>query len=417
MAVEKVGIYRKWLGPVPQDSHGLPLPRSVWPRKRRYRWVVRWYGTTGRRYGKVFAAKHEAERFAAELHLRVTSGRADRPRPITLAQFRREHAVVMRGQVAPTTLTSQLRALRFFEKFMGGSFAVSKLKPWHAEAFVAERLSTVPSVATVNKDIRTLRGIFNRAIEPRHYLNEGGNPFAKIKERQTTANEIRYVRAAEYKALLAEARTDWWRAFLTLAYGSGLRRNEILHLTWADVDFALQRVRVCAKKGTGRTLAWEPKNHRSRVVPMASSSCQCLANLQAEAGKTHPYVFIRPQRLSRIQGRIAAGQWRDGAEVINNLSRDFELICHRANVADCTPHDLRRSAITNWARRLPIQVVQTLAGHASITTTRRYYLAVRPEDLRVAGDLVDELTASGDGQTDTILTPRVFFYPKTDPRS
>ena len=56
----------------------------------------------------------------------------------------------------------------------------------HAEAFIAYRLSSVPSVATVNKDIRTLRRIFNLAIEPRGYLIEGQNPFARIKERKTT---------------------------------------------------------------------------------------------------------------------------------------------------------------------------------------------------------------------------------------
>jgi integrase len=44
-------------------------------------------------------------------------------------------------------------------------------------------------------------------------------------------------------------------------------------------------------------------------------------------------------------------------------------------------HDLRRSTITNWAKELPIQVVQQLAGHSDISTTRKYYLAVQPEDM------------------------------------
>ena len=52
----------------------------------------------------------------------------------------------------------------------------------------------------VNKYIRTLRLIFNLAIEPRGYLPEGQNPFAKMKERKTTENEIRYVEIKEYLA-------------------------------------------------------------------------------------------------------------------------------------------------------------------------------------------------------------------------
>jgi len=43
--------------------------------------------------------------------------------------------------------------------------------------------------------------------------------------------------------------------------------------------------------------------------------------------------------------------------------------------------DLRRSAITNWAARLPIHVVRRLAGHSDIAATRKYYLAVRQEDV------------------------------------
>jgi hypothetical protein len=76
-----------------------------------------------------------------------------------------------------------------------------------------------------------LRRIFNLAIEPRGYLAEGRNPFAKIKERKTTVSEIRYVEVDEYCALMAEGKTAWWCAFFSLAYGSALRRNEVLHLT------------------------------------------------------------------------------------------------------------------------------------------------------------------------------------------
>jgi integrase len=52
---------------------------------------------------------------------------------------------------------------------------------------------------------------------------------------------------------------------------------------------------------------------------------------------------------------------------------------------------MRRSAITNWAQALPIQVVQQFSGHSTITTTRKYYLAVRPEDVKKAGEFLNKL--------------------------
>jgi len=391
MAIEKVGIYRKWLGPVPNDKNGKPIPESEWPRKRRHRWIARWYGTNGQRYGKVFETRKEAERHASELQKQVRLGKADKPEKITLHEFRLEHEKVMKGQVAYATLDDQKRALKFFENFIGDSVLLSKIKPRHAEAFIAYRLSTVPSVSTVNKDIRTLRSIFNLAIEPRGYLAEGQNPFAKIKKRKTTEKPIRYVDIQEYSALMDAATKLWWKAFLSIAYGSGLRRNEVLHLTWVDVDLEQQRIEIRAKKAASEILKWDPKNRKNRVVPMSDETAQLLIDLQVKSPEFHPYIFVSPERLDRIKKRRKAGKWNSRSEVVNNLGERFNTIRRHANVAKCTIHDLRRSAITNWAKDLPIQVVQTLAGHADIKTTNKYYLAVRPEDFVAASETLKHL--------------------------
>ena len=394
MAVEKVGIYRKWLEPVPEKD-GKPIRKSEWPKRRRHSWIVRWYGTNEKkRYGKVFKKRKEAQRYASELQSRVCLGKADRPKKITLHQFRLEHECVMKGQVAYATLRDHVRALKFFEKFIRESTLLSKIKPRHAEAFVAHRLSTVPSIATVNKDIRTLRGIFNLAIEPRGYLPEGQNPFAKIRERKTTENEIRYVEIEEYRALIENVKNLWWHALFSLAYGSGLRRNEILNLTWADVDFDGLQIKVTAKKGGKHTVRWEPKNRRNRVVPLSDESCSRLVDMQTTAPEGHAYVFVSQHRLIRIKERERIGTWTSRSAVINNLTRDFDLMRDRARLEKFTLHDLRRSAITNWSKKLPIQVIQVLAGHSSISTTRKYYLAVRPEDMSSANTWMNTLMTS-----------------------
>jgi len=392
MAIEKVGVYPKWLETIPTDKNGKPLPKSEWFRRRRHRWITRWYSSDQKkRYGKVFETRKEAENYAAEIQKQVCHGKADKPEDITLHAFLLEHSRVMKGQLADGTVQDQNRALRFFENFIGGSTQLTKIKPRHAEAFIAHRLSTVPSVATVNKDIRTLRRIFSLAIEPRGYLAEGQNPFAKIKERKVTEGEIRYVETEEYRSLIEEAKNTWWRALLSIGYGSGLRRNEILHLTWKDIDFENQAIKVLAKKKTANTISWEPKNHRKRIVPMSDETSKLLASLQLEAREGYPYIFISPQRLQHIRRRQQTGHWNSRSEVINNLDRDFRVLRREAGIEECTIHDLRRSAITNWAKKLPIQVVQQLAGHTSIETTRKYYLSVRPEDLASANELLKEV--------------------------
>ena len=49
-------------------------------------------------------------------------------------------------------------------------------------------------------------------------------------------------------------------------------------------------------------------------------------------------------------------------------------------------HTLRKNALTDWARTLPMHVVASYAGHANITTTSQYYLQVSESDhSRVSG--------------------------------
>jgi integrase len=77
-------------------------------------------------------------------------------------------------------------------------------------------------------------------------------------------------------------------------------------------------------------------------------------------------------------------------------------MCARACIESFTLHDLRRSCITNWAQVLPIHVVQRLAGHSDITTTQRYYLAVRESDMERARQFQSEIL--GADLTDPKLT-------------
>ncbi|MHC4155738.1 MAG: tyrosine-type recombinase/integrase [Planctomycetota bacterium] len=393
MAVGNVGVYVRWLGDVPEDDNGKPIPRSLWIRKRRHRWVVRWHSTDWKtRYGKVLKTRKEAKSFALEIQNRVNTGRADKPKKITLRQFRIEHLRVMKGQVSYGTWQEHKRALELFENFIGGSVELGRIRPADAEAFVADRLASKEvSVATVNKYIRTLKSIFNRAITPRGYLAEGQNPFIRIKRRKVTDNKKRYVEVSEYKALMDAAEDSWWKTFIAVAYSSGLRLNEILHLTWKDIDFDNQWVNVTAKKAKDRIIAWEPKGRKNRVVPISEEALKLLVDIQVSALDGHPYIFIAPQRLERITERIRIGKWNERSEVIHNMTRNFNRIRTRARVDKCTIHDLRRSAITNWSKKLPIQVTHKLAGHSNIKTTLEYYLVVRPEDFKAAGEVVNEI--------------------------
>lgn len=390
MATEKIGIYRRWLEPAPKEN-GVKIPKERWPKERRHSWEVRWFGATGKRYSKNFKTKKLAEQFTRKLQEEVNKGKADRPSRITLHEFIIEHGKLMQGQVAYATLVDQMRALRFFENFIGGSTVLTSIHSRQAEGFIAQRFTSGISAATVNKDITTLKRVFNLAIDPRGYLHEDQNPFVKIKRRKKTPKSLRYVSVQEYNKFFEATNDLWWQAIIAVAYGSGLRREEILNLTWPDIDFENKQIKVTAKDATSKTIEWEPKDHEIRVVPMSNQSMQLLDDMRLICPGQHKYPFISPARLKHIMKRVKAGTWSPICDTQNNLIRDFEVIQRHAGVPKCTLHDLRRSAITNWAQYLPIQVVQQLAGHSNITTTRKYYLMVRSEDIDTASDVMEKI--------------------------
>jgi integrase len=402
MATEKVGIYRKWHGPIPTDGSGKPLPPAEWHKKRLFSWAVRWFGIDGKRYSKSFRNRREGEEFAETKQSEVRVGRADPPPSIRLSEFIKEHGKVMQGQVAPASLYCQMRALKVFAGHVGDSRLLDRITPRDAEAFVAVRLQSGVSVATVNKDIRTLRRIFNLAIEPRGYLLEGQNPFRKIKQRKYCLKPIRYITPQEFKSLCAAATNLWWKALLSVAYTTGARIGEVLNLTWPDLDFEANRIRIDRKGGEVNTAAWEPKDHEGRLLPTPLEVMQLLANLHTDSADGCPYVFLSPRRWEHLKKVRKAGTWIPTSALVNNLNRNFAVLRKRAGVVKCTFHDLRRSCITNWARHLPAHVVQKLAGHSDIKTTQVYYLAVQEDDLERARQ-VQSAILNGD-PTDPLLT-------------
>jgi len=394
MAYTKVSVTRKWYGKVPLDKNRNPIPKNLWPKRRKHSWEVRWYGSDRTRYSKSFKSRKEATEYAKQLQDKVDKFKADKPRKITLVKFIEEHGKVMVGQVAYSTLKDQLRALRFFADHVGYQVPLEQIRPVHAESFVAARLSLELAVSTVNKDVRTLKGIFNRAIEPRRYLAEGTNPFDKIKQRKLAFPPVRYIPMDDFHKIFTATKTVWWKTLLTLAYTSGGRRDELLNLTWVDIDFEDQNVRFVPKRASESILEWEPKDHECRVMPIPAETIQLLANMQAGADEKNPYVFIKSRRLTHILYRRSKGDWNPDNELVNNLLRDLGVICRRIGIEEFTLHDLRRSCITNWAKKLPIQIVQKLAGHSNMETTRKYYLSVQETDMNLARQIQSKLMAS-----------------------
>jgi len=116
-----------------------------------------------------------------------------------------------------------------------------------------------------------------------------------------------------------------------------------------------------------------------RTIPLPPQAVDLLAAWQPVAPEGCPYVFMDAARWRIYRGQVDKKTWRQGQDLVNNQLRRFKTLCRRAGVGPYTLHDLRRSCITNWASQLPVHLVQELAGHSDIQTTKDYYLSVPPE--------------------------------------
>jgi integrase len=239
----------------------------------------------------------------------------------------------------------------------------------------------------VAKKLRHLKRLFQLAVD-RGQLD--ANPFRCIRQTKVQKRKIRIYNAQELQNMLRVVEDGTigapmnWKLVILFALTTGLRRGELLNLTWQDIDFDRRIVEVQAKKETTFTWEWHVKDADRRTLPLPDELVQLLAKHQEEQPAGYPYVFIPPARYDVIQQLRKAGQWsvKRGCQPLNNFTRQFQLIRRRAGIAEGQFHDLRRTCITDWFRNdLKEYDVMTLAGHSSFETTRKFYLAIDGDGL------------------------------------
>jgi integrase len=194
-----------------------------------------------------------------------------------------------------------------------------------------------------------LRSLSLRPIESVPRIRLENEPQGRL--RWLTQEEITRLLAAT-----AKPRNKELRAAVIIALNTGLRRGELLGLTWERVDLSRGVIRLELTKSS-----------RRREVPMNDASYNALLTLGAKAG-----------------GRVFKTRYIKTA--YNNAVEEAEL-------EDVNFHTLRHT-FASWAimRGVSVKELQDLLGHASLTMTMRYaHLA--SERLRTAVSRPEGLTS------------------------
>ena len=136
-------------------------------------------------------------------------------------------------------------------------------------------------------------------------------------------------------------------AILELFYSTGMRLSELAGIDVEDVDAYSDTVRVFGK---GR---------KERICPMGAPASEALQRYRAKAA-----VHDGPLFLSKLRKRITV---RALSDVVKKYWKASGLPVH------ITPHKFRHSFATHLLDNgADLRSVQTLLGHASLSTTQIY---------------------------------------------
>src|SRR4051812_40404410 len=148
------------------------------------------------------------------------------------------------------------------------------------------------------------------------------------------------------------------RALFEVAYGCGLRAEELVNLDLTDLDPDAEEIRVTGKGSKTRIVpAGEPAWKAIELYPDRARSK--LANAARDARRAEPSLF-----LSKSGRRLSTSDVRRRLRVATQ---------HAGTGPGVTPHTLRHSYATHLLEGgADLRAIQELLGHASISTTQTY---------------------------------------------
>lgn len=221
------------------------------------------------------------------------------------------------------------------------------------EQDIAAFLREIPHARTRNRVLGDLRSFYRWAIAEGHRANDPTRGLERVREARLLPRPLTRSQA---QALLSSARAQNPRAAMIVSlmlYG-GLRRAEVEHLQWGDVDFETGIVRIFGK------------GSKERVVPMAAPLRAALLHYQQQAPAS-PYLF--PSSWANRSHIDSITVWREVVTAAQAVG--LKVTCHQLR------HTFATEVLRNGA---DIRHVQALLGHASLATTQ-VYTQVNVEDL------------------------------------
>jgi site-specific recombinase XerD len=257
---------------------------------------------------------------------------------------------------SPRTLENYRHALDTFRQKHQPFTTWETLVADDFRAYLYEQMKAGLGRATIRLHFAALRSFF-KFLSRRRGLTH--NPLLEVQLPKPEKKLPVVLTLAQIEALLAlplavpkEKQAPAWAperdaAILELFYSTGIRISELASLNVEDVDVYTETLRVLGK---GR---------KERICPVGGPAIRALQRYQSRLG-----VYSGPLFRSKVGGRMTT-------QGINNVVEKYWKLSGLP--IQVTPHKFRHSFATHLLNNgADLRSVQTLLGHASLSTTQIY---------------------------------------------
>lgn len=202
-------------------------------------------------------------------------------------------------------------------------------------------------------------------------------PKRTAAQRRVTSNQVWTAEQARH--FLAATRNDDLHALWALALSTGMRRAELVGLTWADLqlDAGSLEIRQTTTSVRGKPIPSLGKTSAAhRRIQLDDPVPELLRRHRQAQQARHGDPRLQDAVFTDRLGLPLRPEW---------LTRRFQALARELELPAIGMHGLRHSAATLMLNNsVPVHIVASRLGHTDAATTLSVYVHVMPNDDRIA---------------------------------